>query len=265
MSAATARWNVNRYDKVASTQDLALAQAQNLISSSTPISGIRTAYVADAQTNGHGQHGRIWQSPPGGLYLSMLLPDAPLAAEGRLPLVLGMAIAKFVEQLGVPAATIRWPNDVLISGKKVAGVLAQAVVLGSRNIAVVGVGINLNTDPNMLGSQLSRTALSVASKTGAKIDPTHALTILLEQVDIFVDHLFGGRWEVVFRELKARDALNGRVVSLVSGGESFTGRAEGISDDGGLLLRTTAGLKPFSSATVQSVDGCNIRQDPVKD
>ncbi|HMD53179.1 MAG TPA: hypothetical protein VKJ65_01350, partial [Phycisphaerae bacterium] len=146
-----------------------------------------------------------------------------------------------------------------ISGKKVAGVLSQTLSAGSRSAAVAGVGLNLNTDPAALGSELGQYASSVSTFVHKKVDPKDALIILLEQVDVFVDHLLSGRWETIHSELKSRDVLYGCIVSLLSADQIITGKAEGISDDGGLKILMPDGVKLISSGSIQTVEGSNIR------
>jgi len=253
-------WNIHRYTAVASTQELALTEARRIIDTAST-SNVRTAYVANEQSNGYGQHGRKWLSPAGGLYLSMIFPDMPSTVQPRLPLVMGIAVATCIERLGIPRTMIRWPNDVLIAGKKVAGVLSQAVYAGSRNAAVVGIGLNLNTDLAVLGSQVSRSSTSVAAFTNSTLDPETTLTMLLEQVDMVADHLLAGRWETLYGELKSRDALQGCLVSLRAADQVMTGRADGFADDGSLRLHTADGVKLVSSGTIQTVNGDPIRYD----
>ena len=105
----------------------------------------RTLITAARQTAGRGQHGRRWESPPGGLYFSAVVERVPAEFRDRLALVAGLAVARTLCAADVPAM-IRWPNDVLIDGKKVAGILCEALARGEHWAAIIGVGVNVSTD-----------------------------------------------------------------------------------------------------------------------
>ncbi len=122
-----------------------------------------TAVVALRQTQGRGRQHRPWHSPPGlGLYLSVLLrPPWPAAESGALALLAGLAVASALQQLGVPAVKLKWPNDVLAGGKKICGVLVEPVLQNERiEFAVVGLGVNVRHGAEDFLPELRATATS---------------------------------------------------------------------------------------------------------
>ncbi|HNS03310.1 MAG TPA: biotin--[acetyl-CoA-carboxylase] ligase [Anaerolineae bacterium] len=140
------------------------------------------AVVAGQQTAGKGRAGRSWWSPPsGGLYLSLLLrPNLPGDLTSWTVMTLTLGAAEAIEQLyGLPVA-IKWPNDLLIQGRKLAGVLAEGAFIGSRlDYVVAGIGLNVATDFSSQ-PELADTAISLEAALGAAVDPASLLVALLE-------------------------------------------------------------------------------------
>ena len=132
---SSAGWEVHR--QLPSTQSLALERLS--AGNPTPV------VVAVEQTAGTGRHGRVWGSPPGGLWFSLTTSGVRLRPEG-LPLLAALAVARVVRVLG-PDPWIRWPNDVMLGERKLAGILVDARWLGSQGTAVVGIGLNVDIDP----------------------------------------------------------------------------------------------------------------------
>ncbi|MEZ5839633.1 MAG: biotin--[acetyl-CoA-carboxylase] ligase [Hyphomicrobiales bacterium] len=133
--------------------------------------------TADRQIAGRGRRGRGWTSEPGNLYSSLVLLDpAPPAHVGELPLVIGLAAHRAVSRVaGLPAdaLTVKWPNDLLLGGSKIAGILIEAVPFAGRRAVVIGIGINVGHHP--AGTEWPATDLATA---GAAID-TEAMFGLL--------------------------------------------------------------------------------------
>ncbi len=176
---------------------------------------IGTVVLADEQDSGRGRWGRRWVSPSGGLYASVLLP-----ADALLPLRLGIAVALALERLGIPAA-LKWPNDVLVGERKIAGLLIDVVA----DVAIAGMGVNLSAVP-------------VPGATSVGEESTRAVT-RDELLDLI---LMGLPWDAAERVLEsyaARCATIGRIVWVESGrvpGETVVGRAHGIDPSGRLLV-----------------------------
>jgi BirA family transcriptional regulator, biotin operon repressor / biotin---[acetyl-CoA-carboxylase] ligase len=178
-----------------------------------------TLVTADAQTAGRGRQGRTWVAPAGSsLLLSLVLREI----DPLLPLRAGLAIA----DLAGPAALVKWPNDVLVEGRKVAGVLVEA--RPQEGWAVLGVGVNAALDVAALEPELRETA-----GTLGRTDLARALAELLEHLERRLAEPAGA----TLRALAARDALRDRAIAW-TGGE---GTGAGIDDRGRLRVRLTTG------------------------
>jgi BirA family biotin operon repressor/biotin-[acetyl-CoA-carboxylase] ligase len=187
------------------------------------------AATADHQTGGRGRLGRAWVETPGSSVLCSVLLRPPAGrAVAQLSLVGGLAVAEAVEAVSGLAALIKWPNDVLVEGRKVAGVLAE-----QRGAAVVlGVGINVNQDEARLPADARVPAGSLRSLTGRLFDREEVLAALLGRLDDLYTGWRDGGFGAVHSELTARDFLRGRRVS-VNGVEGLAG---GVDPEGRLLV-----------------------------
>src|SRR4051812_27125039 len=164
-------WQVLHEPSVESTNDLARAAADR----DWPD---RSVFVADYQTKGRGRHGRTWLCPPrSGLLMSVLLRrrDAPAYTYTMLAAV---ALSEAIERLLALDPEIKWPNDVVLDGKKVAGVLAEASDDGRQQTVIVGVGVNVNLEPEELADLPNATALSI--EAGHPAHRGELLALMLE-------------------------------------------------------------------------------------
>jgi BirA family biotin operon repressor/biotin-[acetyl-CoA-carboxylase] ligase len=198
-------------------------------------------WVAEQQTEGRGRQGRAWLSPAGeNLLFSVLLRETP--ASSRLPqiaLVAGLAVRDAVARaLGNGDAKIKWPNDVEVGGKKIAGVLVEAITAGSRVEAVViGVGINVHTRVFPVEIAERATSVALVASAVARSNPPDRAAILadtLASLDADLHVLEGRGLRMVHARLEAADALRGLRVRSDAGDE---GVAAGIDDDGRLIVR----------------------------
>lgn len=210
-----------RLDEATSTNDLARCLADAGVAEGAVV-------VAARQTRGRGRLGRPWASPPGGLWCSVLLRPGG-GPPGLLSLAVGVAAAEAVEAAGVPAA-LRWPNDVLVAGRKVAGVLLEA----AGAAVVAGVGINVRVALEALPAEAAAGATSLHLHT-RDVAPEAVLASLLGRLE----HWYG-QWTrdpaAVVAAWSVRDALRGRPVRA-AGAEPVEGTAEGITADGALVVR----------------------------
>ena len=206
-----------------------------------------TTWVAEEQTAGRGRRGHAWLSPPGeGLLFSVLLRlPCPPARVPPVALVAGLAVRDAVASAAAGASiAIKWPNDVLFGPRKVAGVLVEAITVGSRVEAViVGIGINVHTRvfPEAIADRATSVALA-ASETSAAAPPPDRAAILasvLHSLDRDVHVAVARGLGLLRARLEAADALRGRRVGNDSGDE---GVASGIDDDGRLLIRRDDGI-----------------------
>jgi len=198
-------------------------------------------WVAEEQTAGRGRRGHSWFCPPGeGLLFSVLLRLPCLPA--RVPpiaLVAGLAVRDAVAA-AAPAArvVVKWPNDVLVEGRKLAGVLVEAVTVGSRVEAVIiGIGINVHT--RAFPDDIADRATSVAIAAASPPDRAVLLALVLAGLERDVPVVIARGLGLLHGRLEAADALRGRRVKNDSGDE---GVGAGIDDDGRLLVRRDDGV-----------------------
>ena len=192
--------------------------------------------VAEQQTGGRGRFDRSWLSPPGsGLTFSVVLRPASCRLH-YLNMAAALAVHGAAAELTGSATTIKWPNDVRIGGKKVAGILVEAALEGAAGHAIVGVGLNVNMDVSEV-PDIEQTAASLSSEAGRLFDRTEVLIALLERLDEAYRLPGGallGRWR------SALDTL-GQHVRVRSGDRSLEGEAVGVDDRGSLVLQPGGG------------------------
>ncbi len=202
------------------------------------------AFVADAQTRGRGRGDHRWHSPPGeNIYLSVVLrPAASSAAMAALTLAVGVGVAEVADAwLVKPRAMIKWPNDIYIDDRKVAGILVEATLQGDRApVIVVGVGLNVLTEnfPDALHARA--TSLTLAG--GERLDRDHIAAELIASIRRDGDQFAGAGILPRLSELRRRDYLRGKRVCV---GDS-RGTVMGIDDTGRLLV----GVQPVASGEV---------------
>lgn len=198
------------------------------------------AFVAREQHAGQGREGRTWHSPPGGLWCTLAWPldaaEAPRVIDG-LGLRLGVACLRAVRAMLDPAAMVqlKWPNDILIDGHKVCGCLGRAIHAPPGAWLLLGVGINVNNDPEALGPRLRRPATSLARARGGPLDLDAALERLL--AELILATTSGGLPPEWLAE--ARAALFGvgaRIEAREARGGLVQGVLEGIDNRGDVVI-----------------------------
>jgi BirA family biotin operon repressor/biotin-[acetyl-CoA-carboxylase] ligase len=184
--------------------------------------------VAEEQTAGRGRRGAEWFSPKGeSLAFSVLLrPGEPMSFWPRLSLAAGLAVAEALEK-SVPLAEIKWPNDVLISGRKIAGILVEA----GRDFVIVGIGINVNTEWFPAGLA----ATSLRCERGGEVAREE---VLLEVVKRLAKHSpkIGAGFTEVLAGVRERCYLTGQLVNMTCAESWREGVVKGIGEGGELLL-----------------------------
>jgi BirA family transcriptional regulator, biotin operon repressor / biotin---[acetyl-CoA-carboxylase] ligase len=198
-------------------------------------------WVTEQQTAGRGRQGRTWESPRGENLLFTVLARVA-CPPSRLPpvaLAVGLAVRDAVAAAAPEAApVIKWPNDVLVGGRKIAGVLVEAITAGSRVEAVViGVGINVHTREFPGGIADRATSVALVSQTPA--DRAAILADVLARLDADLHVVVGRGLGLLRGRLEAADGLRGKRVRSDGGDE---GTAAGIDDDGRLLVRRDDGV-----------------------
>ena len=226
---------VHLFPDVSSTNTLAMEMASKGAPEGTIV-------LAEAQTGGKGRRGRKWISPRGNLYLSVVLrPDVPLHKSPVITLMGAVAVASAIRRMYGLKASIKWPNDILISGRKVCGLLTEMSAEQDRvRHIVLGIGIDANMDLEALPSDVRAQTTTLAVEAGGKIDRTALLRQLLRELD---------RWYGVFladeRDILAAwrtlNVTTGNRVAISGAGEVLEGLAQGIDDEGRLIIRLDDG------------------------
>jgi BirA family biotin operon repressor/biotin-[acetyl-CoA-carboxylase] ligase len=217
-------------DVVGSTND----HARELALAGAPHGAVVTV---EQQTAGRGRQGRTWSAPAGrALTLSVLVRRARTALDA-LPLAVAVAICEACEDVVPVRCSIKWPNDVWIDGRKVAGVLIEA--RPREGWAVIGIGLNVCTTPDEFADELRGTATSLHVAAGEPVDREAALDRLLERLAAWLPRLDDPA--AVAASFRERDALQGQRVAWSSGTERHQGEAGGIEDDGALVVFTDGG------------------------
>ncbi|MEQ8673497.1 MAG: biotin--[acetyl-CoA-carboxylase] ligase [Aggregatilineales bacterium] len=215
------------YAQVSSTQDIAFDWLKN----DAPAGAV---VIADEQVGGRGRQGRGWHNPAGqAIALSMILKPQP-SQLSQITMLGALAISDVLRGLGAQDVGIKWPNDVLLNGKKVCGVLPEALWDGDKLRGVVlGMGMNVRVD--FTGTELAERAISVETALGKSVERT----AIVAQVLVRLDH-----WRNLLGSEALLQAWKARLVSLsqrVIVGE-VTGIAENVDDEGALLIRTEDGI-----------------------
>jgi BirA family biotin operon repressor/biotin-[acetyl-CoA-carboxylase] ligase len=240
--AGTVGREVRWYDSLPSTNEAArdLAEAGEA-------EGI--VVVADEQTAGRGRLGRTWASPRGGLWLSIVLrPPWPAVRIPAAGLAASEAVAEAVEATARLRARVKWPNDVLVGGRKVAGLLLEAgPIRGAAAVpewVVLGIGINANVPPRALPPRPQYPATSLEAVLGRPVERGPLLRAVLRLVnrDYAALRRDGGGAEVLRRWRERSDTL-GCLVQIATTSGTLEGRAYDIDETGALLLRTLAGAE----------------------
>ena len=198
--------------------------------------------VADHQTAGRGRLGRRWQAPPlGALLFSVILrPQIDLVQAQRTTMICSLSAVDAIRSVTGLAAQVKWPNDILIDGKKLGGLLTELGAQGQfLRYAVVGVGLNVNLDPADLG-ETATPATSLSSKLGTEVSRAVLLAGILAGIETRYLAMQAG-WSP-HTEWRGVLATLGKKVRVSTPEQVIEGVAEDVDADGALLLRTPAGV-----------------------
>jgi len=200
--------------------------------------------VAETQTAGRGRLGRGWASPKGGLWFSVVLRPEIRAGEAvRLVFVAGLAVAEVLRELYRLRVETKWPNDVLVNGKKVCGILAEMNTTDEIvNFVVVGVGVNANFNvEKAFPKELRASATSLENELGGKVELEALFRALLEKLESTYEAFEKEGFASVLNEWRGYASFLGCKVEVASGTEKWVGLALDVEDDGSLIVRLEDG------------------------
>jgi BirA family biotin operon repressor/biotin-[acetyl-CoA-carboxylase] ligase len=223
------------FDSIDSTQNQALKMAEDVANDGTII-------VAAKQTNGHGRSGRKWVSPKGGIWISIILhPTFDISITTLFPIASALALSIAIEKTFSIQPELKWPNDLTIKGKKVAGMLVD-VSLESNKIEnlVLGVGINFDVNAKQIEKSLKGTSnfYGVASLSDQKqnIKPIQLVQTFLIELEKIYKSLNAKQTKKIISEWTVRSSTIGKNVELNTSDSKIKGKAIKIDDDGALVV-----------------------------
>jgi BirA family biotin operon repressor/biotin-[acetyl-CoA-carboxylase] ligase len=201
--------------------------------------------IAESQSAGKGRLGRTWESPGGvNLYFSVLLrPAISPPAAAQIPLLAGVAVARGVSAAAGVDARLKWPNDILLNGKKIAGILSEMELEGPEiRCVILGVGINVNWKQEDFTPELQNSAGSISTETGKEVDRAAIAAAVFEELEAeysrFLKEGFSPRLREEWNRLSW---INHKRVTAVWRNEILEGRALGLDQDGALLVEGQGG------------------------
>lgn len=222
---------------VDSTQNLALSLADKPDSHGTVV-------IAEQQKSGRGRQKRKWLSPKGGIWLSVVLkPQIPISRTTLLSFVAALAVCDAIKSTGLDAR-LKWPNDVMISGRKVAGILLDvSAEVDEINYVVIGVGINSNIDAQAISACLDGMKItSISDDLGHPINRLELTRALLENLEHYYLEMERRGSDAIVQQWKKNSDMLGRKVTVMQNNKkTVQGIAADVNDDGSLLLRTDSG------------------------
>ena len=227
---------VHRFDTIASTID----EARRLAAAGAP-HGV--AAVARVQAAGRGRAGRAWVSPPGNLHVTVVLrPGGSARQAPELGFVVALAVAEAVDALLGPGTALKWPNDIMRSGAKLAGILLERQEDGA---VLAGIGANVAHAPQGMPYPVA----SLAS-LGSDATPDALLSVLLDKLDEGWDAWRATGFAPVLERWLARGPAPGAAMQVRLGAGQVAGRFAGLAADGALLLDTADGRQSFVAGDV---------------
>jgi BirA family biotin operon repressor/biotin-[acetyl-CoA-carboxylase] ligase len=201
--------------------------------------------IADGQSAGKGRRGRLWESPGGAnLYASVVLrPSLPIEKVPQITLISGIAVARALDQVSGLPALIKWPNDIWIRGRKIAGILAEAELRGERvQFVILGIGINVNWKREDLPDALAETATSLRAEAGREFSRGEVAETVMDRLEeAYEIYRVDGFCERLRDEWNRLSGINGRRVRAEITGRGIEGRFLRLDTDGALLLLDDTG------------------------
>ena len=229
------------HDSTSSTNDIAAEYARN------PGNDGLVAF-AEEQTAGRGRTGATWQSAHGdSLLFSVLLVNCPLESE-LLSLTCAVAVADALGQIGGHSARVKWPNDVMLAGRKIAGILVESKQSKTARAHIIGIGINCRQSPETFPPELRQGAISIDQAAGTRCDRTSLAKRVLASLDHWLATAQCDRGRILdtWNRLSTQ---RGQRVTLAYNGRQFTGNCIGVDPEKGLILQLDrGGVRMFDAA-----------------
>jgi BirA family biotin operon repressor/biotin-[acetyl-CoA-carboxylase] ligase len=243
--AAPPPWKVLVYRRAASTQDVVREQRKP-----------RVVALADEQSAGRGRRGRSWLAPPGSavlLSLSHPLGAADDKTADRIQCIAAVAVAKVLERLShQKLIQIKWPNDLIVNGRKLAGILVETFGVKNRRKAVIGIGINVSHTPEQLehlDADLRQRIISVR-EIGCPYDRLHIAAEVIIQLDQLLQ---SPHQSLLLDEWRVRNLMRSQRTTFQSDGQTVVGEVVDLDADAGLIVRTDSGTMVHLHAATTTI------------
>ena len=238
---------VHTYDSCETTQMIAHDKAQLGADEGTLI-------VSDEQTAGRGRLMRPWSSPSGhGIWMSLIIrPNLSMKEAPQVTLVTAVAIVRALEKVAAIDPVIKWPNDLLVGGKKIAGILTEMQADPDQVQAlIIGIGLNVHQRPSDFPDELREQATSVAMETGEAIERAKLVAAIMNEMERFIDMYERNGFEPIKLLWESYAVTTGQLIRATLVDEVIEGVARGISDDGLLQIEEEDGtIRSLYSADV---------------
>jgi BirA family biotin operon repressor/biotin-[acetyl-CoA-carboxylase] ligase len=227
---------IHHFAKVTSTNDVAKELARKGAKEGTVV-------ISETQTLGRGRLGRRWTSPQGGIWFSIVLrPRVKPKEASKLTFVTVVAVAQAIREMFKLDAEIKWPNDVLIGGKKVCGILTETRTKGDVvDFVVVGIGINANVSLNSFPEDFRNSVTSLVKEKMQEIEREEFLRVLLEEMERYYTILVRKDFDLILDEWRKLASFLGQYVEITSFDQKIRGQAVDVDSDGSLIVKLTDG------------------------
>ncbi len=224
-------------DKIESTNDAARRKFDEGASEGL-------AVFAEHQTRGRGRLGREWTSPPrSGLLMSVILtPGLKHERLSVLTTMAAVAVSEAIQEMASVPAMIRWPNDIMLRGRKLGGILVEGWANAGSPAFVLGIGLNINLAEEQFPAGLRPIATSLSIETGRTLDRIEIARGLLRSLDRWYGEMRAGHDALISQHWRQRSSTLGQRITIVENGQRYTGRALDISLQEGLILQLDRGI-----------------------
>jgi len=208
--------------------------------------------IARKQRRGRGRSEREWFSPVGGLWFSLVLrPRAPTWPTSLLPIAAGVSTARTIRRVFRLGAVLKWPNDVMIGTRKIAGILTESSIRGNNYCAIIGFGVNVNNSYVSVPSTLRNKVTSLYDLTKSRVNVEWLMQENLKEFVQIYTKMFAGRQAEIVTEWKRLTLMLGKQITVCEGDTSFKAVAVDLDSDGALVVRTENGaLRRLLSASI---------------
>lgn len=241
--------NIHAYQSVLSTNDIATSLAEANLPEGTLV-------IAEEQKRGRGRMGRIWHSPQNGnAYLSLILRPTLRAGDAPgLAIITALALAETVNEYLPNQVNIKWPNDLLLNGKKTAGILTELQSEQDKiNFVIVGIGININVDPNVFPEDIKALVTSISHENGEPINRIELIRKFLSRFESLYLSYQNNLLHPHLDKIKSYSFLLGKKISFQKKDVIFEGMAIDISANGNLVVDVNGAAMSVNSGEVTIV------------